>query len=41
MSAAVKRLIANGTIDEEQAAAVRNEYAFMFSEKTAKEISEG
>lgn len=41
MRAAVKRLIGNGTIDEEQGAAVRNEYTFMFSEKTAKEVSEG
>ena len=41
MRAAVKRLILNGTIDEEQGAAVRSEYAFMFSEKTAKEVSEG
>ena len=41
MRAAVKRLIDNGTIDEEQGAAVRNEYAFLFSEKTAKEVCEG
>ena len=41
MRAAVQRLIDNGTIDQEQGRAVRNEYAFLFSEKTAKEISEG
>lgn len=41
MRAAVKHLIANKTIDEEQGAAVRNEYTILFSEKTAKEISEG
>lgn len=41
MRAAVKHLIASGTIDEEQGAAVRNEYAILFSEKTAKEVCEG
>ena len=41
MRAAVRHLIDNGTIDDEQGTAVRNEYAFLFSEKTAKEISEG
>lgn len=39
MREAVKRLEGNGTIDAEQAAAVRNEFAFLFSEKTAAEIS--
>lgn len=41
MRTAVRHLIDKGTIDDEQGAAVRNEYAFLFSEKTAKEISEG
>lgn len=41
MRAAVKHLIDNGTIDDEQGTAIRNEYAFLFSEKNAKEISEG
>jgi len=41
MRAAVANLIENGTIDDEQGKAIRNEYAFLFSEKTAKEISEG
>lgn len=40
MRAAVKRLTDNGTLDEEQGKAIRNEYAFLFSEKTAKEVSE-
>ena len=38
MRAAVKRLIANGTIDEEQAQAVRNRYSLLFSEKQAHEV---
>lgn len=41
MRTAVRHLIDKGTIDDEQGTAVRNEYAFLFSEKTAKEISEG
>lgn len=41
MRTAVRHLIDKGTIDDEQGKAVRNEYAFLFSEKTAKEISEG
>ena len=41
MRAAVRHLIDKGTIDDEQGTAIRNEYAFLFSEKTAKEISEG
>ncbi len=40
MRTAVRRLIDNGTIDDEQGRAVRNEFSFLFSEKTAKEISE-
>lgn len=38
---AVKRLVDNGTIEEEQAASVRNEYRLLLSEMTAKEVSEG
>ena len=34
------RLIDSGTIDEEQARAIRNEYARLFEDKTAKEIME-
>lgn len=41
MRTAVKRLITQGVIDEEQGRAVRNEYSFLFDEKTAREISEG
>lgn len=40
MRKAVARLIDNGTIDAEQGQAVRNEYAYMFSIMTAKEVSE-
>ena len=40
MRKAVARLIDNGTIDAEQGQAVRNEYAYLFSIMTAKEISE-
>lgn len=40
MRKAVSRLVDNGTLDEEQGQAVRNEYAYMFSIMTAKEISE-
>jgi len=40
LRASVKRLIDAGTIDEEQGQAVRNEYAYMFSIMTAKEVSE-
>jgi len=36
---AVKNLVNKGIIEEEQAAAVRNEYSFLLSEKTAKEIT--
>lgn len=38
---AVNRLVDSGTIEEEQAAAVRNEYRLLLSEMTAKEVSEG
>ena len=41
MRTAVKRLIDNGIIDEEQGRAVRNEYAFLFDEKQAREVCEG
>lgn len=41
MRAAVGRLIDNGTIDEKQGRAVRNEYAFLFDEKQAREVYEG
>ena len=40
MRKAVRRLVDNGTLDEEQGRAVRNEYAYLFSIMTAKEISE-
>lgn len=40
MRKAVRRLVDNGTLDEEQGRAVRNEYAYLFSIMTAKEVSE-
>ena len=40
MRATVRRLTDQGTIDEEQARAVRNTYAMLFEDMTAKEISE-
>ena len=40
MRVAVKRLIASGTLDEEQGRAIRNEYARLFEDMTAKEIME-
>lgn len=40
MRATVKRLIASGTIEEEQGTAIRNEYARLFEDMTAKEIME-
>ena len=40
MRLAVKRLVANGTLEEEQGTAVRNEFAFLFDEKQAKEVCE-
>lgn len=40
MRLAIKRLIASGTIDEEQGTAIRNEYAKLFEDKQAKEILE-
>lgn len=41
MRATVRRLTDQGAIDEEQARAVRNTYAMLFEDMTAKEISEG
>lgn len=41
MRLTVRRLTDQGTIDEEQARAVRNTYAMLFEDMTAKEISEG
>ena len=41
MRLAVKELIAEGTIDEEQGRAVRNRFAFLFSEKRAADVIEG
>lgn len=40
MRVAVRRLTDNGTIDEEQGTAIRNEYARLFEDLTAKEIME-
>lgn len=40
MRLTVRRLTDQGTIDEEQARAVRNTYAMLFEDMTAKEISE-
>ena len=37
---AVKELISEGTIDEEQGNAVRNRFSLLFDEKKAKEICE-
>ena len=38
MRLAVKELISEGTIDEEQGKAVRNRFSLLFDEKQAKEI---
>lgn len=40
MRKAVSNLVKAGTIDEEQATAVRNEFAYLMDTMTAKEISE-
>ena len=40
MRVTVRRLTDNGTIDEEQGTAIRNEYARLFEDMTAKEIME-
>lgn len=40
MRLTVRKLTDRGTIDEEQARAVRNTYAMLFEDMTAKEISE-
>lgn len=39
MRRAVNNLVTAGTLDEEQGRAVRNEYAYLFSIMTAKEVS--
>ena len=36
----VKELISEGEIDEEQGRAVRNRFSLLFSEKSAKEVSD-
>lgn len=41
MRLTVRKLTDQGAIDEEQARAVRNTYAMLFEDMTAKEISEG
>ena len=41
MRLAVKRLVENGTLEEDQGTAVRNEFAFLFDEKQSKEVCEG
>ena len=38
MRIAVKELIAESVIDEEQGHAIKNRFALLFSEKTAKEV---
>ncbi len=38
---AVKELVDEGTIDEEQGIAVRNRFRLLFDEKRAKEVCEG
>lgn len=40
MRLAVKRLVENGTLEEDQGKAVRNEFAFLFDEKQSKEVCE-
>lgn len=40
MRLAVKRLVENGTLEEDQGTAVRNEFAFLFDEKQSKEVCE-
>lgn len=35
---AVRELVENGELNEEQGQAVRNEFSFLFSEKTAKDV---
>jgi len=40
MRLAVKRLVDNGTLEEDQGTAVRNEFAFLFDEKQSKEVCE-
>ena len=38
MRIAVKELVEEGTLEEEQAQAVKNRFALLFSEKTAKDV---
>ncbi|MBQ6090007.1 MAG: hypothetical protein IJL07_01940 [Lachnospiraceae bacterium] len=41
MRLAVRELVEDGTLDEDQGTAVRNRFAFLFDEKQAKEVCEG
>ena len=41
MRLAVRELVDEGTLDEEQGKAVRNRFAYLFDEKQAKEVCEG
>ena len=41
MRETVRRLVADGTLTDEQGRTVRNKYASLFEDLTAKEISEG
>jgi len=41
MRETVRRLVDDGTLEEEQGRAVRNKYSMLFEDLTAKEISEG
>lgn len=41
MRLAVRELVEEGTLEEEQGRAVRNRFALLFYEKTAKEVCEG
>lgn len=40
MRLAIKELVAEGTIDEDQGKAVRNRFSLLFDEKRAKEVCE-
>lgn len=41
MRLAVRELVEEGTLEEEQGRAVRNRFALLFDEMTAKEVCEG
>ena len=41
MRLAVKELVSEGTIDEDQGKAVRNRFSLLFDEKQSKEVCEG